>query len=93
MDSGCKCEPGRPCAEHNAYNKSPVVATGEAGFGNPQLTVGEKKRVFCKLCSSEGVEGTVLCREHLQGYMLAVEKLRSSSQMAAKNYLIKRIKE
>lgn len=72
-------------------NNSP---TGEAGYGNPQLTAGAKasepiyppvckacgnlfsacacakpkQKVQCRLCSCEGVDGTVLCREHLDGF-------------------------
>jgi hypothetical protein len=32
-------------------------------------------KVKCKLCSCEGVKGTVLCREHLDGYEYAVKQL------------------
>jgi NAD(P)H-dependent FMN reductase len=36
-----------------------------------------KQRVVCKLCASEGVKGTVLCNEHLEGYAVACKLLES----------------
>lgn len=29
----------------------------------------------CKLCICEAVDGTTLCRDHLEGYLYAVDKL------------------
>ena len=33
------------------------------------------KRVLCRLCSSEGVKDTLLCKEHLEGYNYACSTL------------------
>lgn len=34
-----------------------------------------KQKVQCKLCACEGVDSTVLCRDHLDGYKYAVKLL------------------
>jgi hypothetical protein len=47
----------------------------------------------CKLCNCEGVDGALLCKDHLEGFQFACEMLRSSSQMLAKNYLLKHVKQ
>jgi hypothetical protein len=36
-------------------------------------------KVQCRLCNCEGVEGTVLCREHLDGYKFACTLLQPLS--------------
>jgi hypothetical protein len=37
--------------------------------------IASKQKVQCRLCSCEGVDGAVLCKEHLEGYTLAVNTL------------------
>lgn len=45
-------------------------------------------RVWCRLCSCEGVKGTVLCKEHLEGYEFAVAIMRRYSVHAAERVLL-----
>jgi hypothetical protein len=40
--------------------------------------IASKQKVQCKLCACEGVDGTVLCKEHLEGYQLAANTLLDS---------------
>lgn len=49
-----------------------------------KLDQTEKQRVCCKLCSCEGVDGTMLCREHLEGFQCAVQLLRNTGQPTMK---------
>ena len=41
----------------------------------------KSKRVVCKLCNCEGVQGTVLCKDHLDGYKYAVGLLPDKAAM------------
>jgi hypothetical protein len=50
-------------------------------------------KVKCKLCSCTGVDNTVLCREHLDGFQFACKMLRSSSQMMPANWLNKHVQQ
>ena len=40
-------------------------------------------KVKCKLCNCDGVNGTVLCREHLEGYAYAMKLLVDLGHIAA----------
>ena len=43
-----------------------------------------RKRVSCRLCNCEGVKGTVLCNEHLEGFQYAVALLNGTNAREAK---------
>jgi hypothetical protein len=54
------------------------------------------KRVCCKLCTCEGVKGTVLCTEHLEGFAAAAHLLNNTGRplfMATARSLLNAIKQ
>lgn len=51
----------------------------------------KSKRVFCKLCSCEGVDGTVLCDDHLQGFKYAVAIVANTRPAVTAKHLMQAI--
>jgi hypothetical protein len=53
----------------------------------------KKPKVRCKLCNCEGVDNTVLCREHMEGYKFAAELLSSTKHVTQAKLLMRTIKQ
>lgn len=66
----CGCMPGYSCYLHNECN---VAEPREVGKAKPLDGAWEqpKQKVQCRICSCEGVDDTVLCRDHLEGFLYA----------------------
>lgn len=58
------------------HDKQTITIQPAARFiGN--MTEAPKQKVQCTLCACEGVDGTVLCRDHLDGFKYACSLLGS----------------